>query len=127
MDNIDDAVVLKLAHSYDLKTLYQIKEKLINDGSDLDLINKAISKKLEMEHKERIDKENENKEFKKAAKKAAFAGLLSGLFSGSSKNKNTDKTLSDWEIQELNNNNYEDLNFEEEDLDEDDFYSDDLD
>ena len=126
-DNLENAMVLKVANAYDLDTLYKIREKIQEENKDLDLIDKAIKKKLEIENNRKIGLGREDKRFKKSMRKATFAGLISGLF-GTNKNSKTNKSdLSDWEIREINNGNYEPINFEEEDLDEDDFYSDDLD
>lgn len=124
-NELEKAMVLKVANAYDLETLYKIREKIKSENKDLDLIDKAIKKKLEIESNNKTRLEQENKRFKKSMKKAAFAGLLSGLFSGNKKSNKSD--LSDWEVQEINKGNYEHMNFEEEDMDEDDFYSDDLD
>ena len=55
-----------------------------------------------------------------------LSGLFSGLFCGSKPIKPNKSDLTDWEVQEINNKNYEPINFEEENIDEDDFYSDDL-
>ena len=124
-DELEKAMVIKVANAYDLETLYKIREKIKSENKDLDLIDKAIKKKLEIESNNKTRLEQEDKKFKKSMKKAAFTGLLSGLFS--SKNKTNKSDLSDWEVHEINKGNYEPMNFEEENMDKDDFYSDDLD
>ena len=126
-DRAEEYAINSVANTYSYEQLLQIREKLEKQGEDLDLINKSIQRKTEMKRRQKERQEQEDIKFRKSMKKAAFWGFLSGLFGGSSSSKSSHHDLTDWEVQELNKNNYEPMNFEEEDMDEDDFYSDDLD
>ena len=118
-DNLENAMVLKVANAYDLNTLYKIRDKIKEENKDLDLIDKAIKKRIELDHKKEIrkkQKELEDKKFRESTKRAMLSGLFSGLFGGGKPAKPNKSDLTDWEVQEINNKNYEPINFEEENI-----------
>ena len=49
-------MVLKVANAYDLNTLNKIRDKIKEENKDLDLIDKAIKKRIEQDHKKEIRK-----------------------------------------------------------------------
>ncbi len=113
----------------DLKTLYQIKEKLESTNDDTELIDKAIvnRKKKNLIEKEQLKKlrKQEKIESHLSFGEKLF-GVLLGLFSNK-KNKKAKRMdyLMPWEQEEVNKGNYDSWNFEEEELEDDDYYSED--
>ncbi len=118
-----DAIDDKLS-DIDLKTLYQVKEKLNESNDDTELIDKAIVNRKKKDKQIRKQEKEENR--------LTFGQILLGTFLGLSsgkKNKVDKQTdyLMPWEKEKVNKGNYDVWNFEEEELEDDDYYNDDLD
>lgn len=133
--SFDDAVITnaideKLSN-LDKKILLEARKKIIEDGSDTEIIDKAIKKRKIKEMKDKkMQNQIEEQERKEAKqiRKGIFWGLLSGCFGkANSKSKSKNNDLMTWEQEEVNKGNYDASQFEEENLEEDDYYSDDLD
>jgi len=121
----DDSALIKgldeLLIGLDYSVLEQTRAKMIEEGSDTEIIDKAIKEKKRRDgirKREQKIQEKRDKQFAKNVRNASFLGLLGGLF-GPSPDKND---MMSWEEDAMKNDGYEPHNFEEEELEEDDYY-----